>query len=213
MTTVAIVAGGPFDALADLRKYEREVDVWIGADLGATYITQNHLRLALAIGDFDSITKEDISRVEHEAERIEKYPMEKDETDLELAIQAGLSYQPTRLFLFGITGGRLDHELANIQLLYRLLMKGIEPVLVDHLNQLTIHQPGIHHVRKSAYDQKFSFLPFTETVKNLSLEGFYYPLVNQTIHWGTTLCISNQLIAETGTFSFHDGILIMIKSL
>ncbi|XBO87183.1 hypothetical protein AAGG52_10200 [Bacillus licheniformis] len=57
-----------------------------------------------------------------------------------------------------------------------------------------------------------SFLPFTETVKNLSLKGFKYSLNKCHIALGSTLCISNELIHSQGAFSFSEGILIMIRS-
>jgi thiamine pyrophosphokinase len=57
-----------------------------------------------------------------------------------------------------------------------------------------------------------SFIPISHEVHGITLEGFKYPLKNCHIHLGSTLCISNELINELGTFSFHDGIILMIRS-
>jgi thiamine pyrophosphokinase len=44
------------------------------------------------------------------------------------------------------------------------------------------------------------------------LEGFKYPLKNRHIFFGSTLCISNELIYDFGTYSFTNGILLVIRS-
>ncbi|MEH7308113.1 thiamine diphosphokinase, partial [Neobacillus drentensis] len=57
-----------------------------------------------------------------------------------------------------------------------------------------------------------SFVPLTLNIRNLTLEGFKFPLYNRHISIGSTLCISNELISDYGTFSFSEGILIVIRS-
>ncbi|QGH36989.1 thiamine diphosphokinase [Gracilibacillus salitolerans] len=208
---IGIVAGGPENALASLISYRKDIDIWIGADLGAFYLLKNQLPIHIAIGDFDSIDKDKKELIQQEADIFREFPMEKNETDLELAVEAALSYHPASIFLFGVTAGRLDHELANIQLLYRLLEKNVRAKIIDHKNILSIYKPGQHKVT-AKNTELISFIPLTPSVEGLTLQGFYYPLENYTVTWGSTRCISNQLINEQGTFLFNDGILIMIKS-
>ena len=43
-------------------------------------------------------------------------------------------------------------------------------------------------------------MPVTEIVEGITLLGFKYPLTNKKIEWGSTLCISNELVEEKGTF-------------
>ena len=57
-----------------------------------------------------------------------------------------------------------------------------------------------------------SFIPMTTSVENLTLTGFKYPLNNEHISFGSTLCISNELITNLGTYSFTKGILLVIRS-
>ncbi|MFD2655275.1 thiamine diphosphokinase [Gracilibacillus thailandensis] len=208
---IGIVAGGPEKALASLLSYRDDIDIWIGADLGASYLLRKQLPIDIAIGDFDSLDKEEKLVIKKQANSFREFPPEKNETDLELAVEAALSYQPASIFLFGVTAGRLDHELANIQLLYRLLEKNVTAKIIDHKNILSIYKPG-HYCVQANSSELISFIPLTPTVEGLTLDGFYYPLDNYTVTWGSTRCISNQLIKEQGTFFFNDGILIMIKS-
>ncbi|SHN15655.1 thiamine diphosphokinase [Gracilibacillus kekensis] len=208
---IGIVAGGPQEALADLAIYKDKVDLWIGADLGASYLLDQNITIDIAIGDFDSIDHNTKNKIKYSASIYKEYPIEKNETDLELAIEKALTYDPDSIFLFGVTAGRLDHELANIQLLYRLLDQNTKAVIIDRQNEIAMFKPGKYQVC-SNHNNQISFIPFSSTVQDLTLEGFYYPLSNETISWGSTRCISNHLIKQHGTFLFNHGILIMIKS-
>ncbi|WP_066194014.1 MULTISPECIES: thiamine diphosphokinase [Gracilibacillus] len=208
---IGIVAGGPERALASLSTYKEDIDIWIAADAGAIYLMQYHLPIHVAIGDFDSISEEQRHDIQQEAERYKAYPKEKNETDLELAVEEAFRYQPSAILLFGVTAGRLDHELANIQLLYRLMDQGVDVTIVDRHNQIRMFQPGTYRVLANT-SELISFVPLSPVVKGLTLHGFYYALEDYSLHWGSTRCISNQIIAHHGTFSFDEGILIMIKS-
>jgi thiamine pyrophosphokinase len=134
---------------------------------------------------------------------------------MEIAINWALE-QPgvESIRIFGGTGGRLDHFFANVQLLMKPIIKGLqaEMMMIDAQNILFIKQPGTYSIKKIADKKYISFIPITSVVKNLSLHGFKYPLTNCHIPFGSTLCISNELNHDHGTFSFSEGILLVIRS-
>ncbi|GGB29756.1 thiamine diphosphokinase [Virgibacillus dakarensis] len=212
MTTVAIVGNGSLDLLPELSLYMDEIDVWIGADRGALTLIENHITPDYALGDFDSISQEEKAIVKQHAYLFEEHPVEKNSTDLELALRIAYEWKPVSIYLFGVTGGRLDHEIINIQTLYSIAKRGMQGFIVDKDNWLTMVEPGTHTVTNDINYPNLSFVPFTQQVRGLSLEGFYYPLVNQNLSWGSTRCISNKLLLKNGTFSFNEGILLLIKS-
>lgn len=211
MKKVAIVGGGPQEAVPDLNYFDDDI-VWIGADRGAQVLLENHIQPTEAIGDFDSVTDEERKSIKEKSLYFEEFPLEKDETDLELALNKAISYNPDILYLFGVTGGRMDHGLINLQLLYPLEEKGIRGVVIDKGNWVELRRAGTHIVEYDDLYPNISFIPFTPEVKGITLDGFYYPLEDQDVPWGSTLCISNKLISEKGTFSFHEGILLLVKS-
>ncbi|MEW9676418.1 thiamine diphosphokinase [Lentibacillus sp. L22] len=212
MTTVAIVANGPWELLPDLSLFTGKIDKWIGADRGAHHLLLNGITPDIAVGDFDSLTKVERQLVKRQVRVFEQYPSEKDLTDLELALEKAYTLNPETIYLFGVTGGRLDHFLINIQTLYTIMEKEILAFIVDASNQLHMEKPGSHTITNDDTYPYVSFVPFTKEVQDLSLEGFYYPLTNETISWGSTRCISNKLLLKNGTFSFRAGILLVIKS-
>ncbi|RYG73912.1 thiamine diphosphokinase [Lentibacillus lipolyticus] len=212
MCTVAIVGNGPSDLIPDLRSFTEPVDTWIGADRGALTLAENGIRPDYAVGDFDSITSEEKAFVQGQADLFRMYPSEKDKTDLEIALDQAYALNPEMIYLFGVTGGRLDHELINVQLLFQMMDRGIQGVIMDWQNRLEIMSPGRYEVYHDNRYPSISFVPFSDRVEGLTLDGFYYPLTEASVAWGSTLCISNKLISNYGTFSHHKGILLLIKS-
>ncbi|MFD2760495.1 thiamine diphosphokinase [Lentibacillus juripiscarius] len=212
MRTVAIVGNGPRDLIPDLAAFNESVDVWIGADRGALTLAETAIRLDYAVGDFDSMTAGEKEIVQGKANVFRMYPSEKDQTDLEIALEQAYELAPKTIYIFGVTGGRLDHELINVQLLHRIMDQGIQGVIIDRQNRLELVEPGRYEVRHDNQYPTISFVPFTSCVEGLTLEGFYYPLTDASVAWGSTLCISNKLISNYGTFSYHKGILLIIKN-
>lgn len=212
MVNIGIVGGGPDHLIPDLSIYKDKIDVWIGADRGAWTLTKFALHVHYAVGDFDSTKEKELEAIQNNAAHFEQYPAEKDKTDIEIAILKAIELQAETIYLFGVTGGRLDHELINIQLLHSIADKNIRGILVDKNNKLELTTAREHIVKHDEDYPYISFIPFTQEVKGLSLTGFYYPLENETITWGSTLCISNKLLSISGTFSYSEGILLLIKS-
>lgn len=212
MTTIGIMGNGPTHLLPDLYSYKEEVDIWIGADAGTLTLMNKEIAVDHAVGDFDSISVEERNLIKDNVKCFTEYPIEKDQTDIEIAIQKACSLHPKKIYIFGVTGGRLDHELINIQLLYKLIHKNIRGIIVDRNNMLELTLPNKYQVEKCKEYPYISFIPYSKQVQGLELKGFYYPLKNKNISWGTTLCISNELLSNSGTFSYEEGILLLIKS-
>ncbi|MEC1260825.1 thiamine diphosphokinase [Bacillus swezeyi] len=212
MKNINIVAGGPSHLIPDLSLYQEKNTLWIGVDRGAAALLEAGIVPDEAFGDFDSITEEQKKALEKAAPRLHIYQAEKDKTDLDLALSWSIEQQPSSIRMFGISGGRADHFLGNLQLLYQTLPKKVTTVMIDRQNEISMFSPGSYTVKQDETKPYVSFLPFAETVKNLSLEGFKYSLNKCHIALGSTLCISNELIHSQGAFSFTEGILIMIRS-
>ena len=115
MSKVVLVAGmcetAPVIAHAD----------YIGVDHGAVCCMRQGIAMRKAVGDFDSITREELAQLKQYCE-VEKLPSHKNETDTEVAIEAALQLGYDDIILYGGLGGRLDHEMANLHLMiYREL--------------------------------------------------------------------------------------------
>ncbi|SFA74789.1 MULTISPECIES: thiamine diphosphokinase [unclassified Bacillus (in: firmicutes)] len=211
---INILAGGPDELLPDLRDFNGENERWIGVDRGVITLLSKGIKPFAAFGDFDSVTESEWNQIENEVEKLSKFKPEKDETDTELALNWAVEQHPKLIRLFGATGGRADHFLANIQLLIHQLNQGhgCEIEMIDLKNSIMVKKPGEYYIERSAEKKYISFVPVSLEVNGLTLNGFKYPLKDRHISIGSTLCISNELINDHGTFSFAEGILIVVRS-
>jgi thiamine pyrophosphokinase len=211
---INLVAGGPLSLVPDFQLFDDSHVVWVGIDRGVFYLLNAGIKPAMAFGDFDSVTVEELAEIEKEVSDLKKFKPEKDETDMELALNWAIEQQPESISIFGATGGRLDHLMANIQLLLKPLQQGINipTEIIDTNNILYVKNPGTYTANKLEDFKYISFLPATPTVSGMTLENFKYPLKDCHIPMGSTLCISNELIRDHGTFSFSEGILLVVRS-
>lgn len=207
MKVINIVAGGPGSCLPIL---SREADeTWIAVDRGVEHLLTYNINPDFIIGDFDSVSPSLKAMIKERTHN--QFPAEKDETDLEIAIVYALKENPDIIKIYGATGGRLDHELVNLQLLLKSIDSPTTIFIIDHKNKITLKRPGSYRLAKSNY-KYISFLSLYESIEGLTLQGFKYPLNNATLSNGSSLCISNELILNSGTYSFSCGILIVVES-
>src|SRR5699024_1254207 len=142
---------------------------WIGADIVVLTLVERGIHVNYARGDFDSIDNNQKKTVQQNADVFEIHPPEKDNTDLEIAIQKALSLEPDTIYLFGVTGGRLHHALINLQLLHKMIHNNIRGMIIDKWNKVEMAVPGTYNVKKSDLYPYVSFIAYTENVENLTL--------------------------------------------
>ncbi len=216
MKKCLIVTGGRLDLDFARSFLKREVfDKVIAVDGGLETAEALGLMPDYAVGDFDTVKPPVLARF-HQVPYIvwEQHRPEKNETDTELARSRALTLGCDRIVFLGATGGRLDHMLGNIHVLYACLQKGVEAWIVDKRNCLYLLDEGKTFCRDQLWGSYVSFLPYTEQVTGITLTGFKYPLNKKTIRRGEEagLCISNELDKEEAVLEFEDGVLICVES-
>jgi thiamine pyrophosphokinase len=211
---INILAGGPIDHVPDLMEFTDENCIWIGVDRGVFYLLEKKIIPFMAFGDFDSVSPDEMEEIKKQVEHLNRFNPEKDETDMELALNWALEQNPKEVRIFGASGGRLDHFFANVQLLIKpVLSNNLTNIyLIDQKNIIFVKSAGHYPISKNRFKKYISFIPVTQKVKDITLKGFKYPLNNSHISLGSTLCISNELVGDDGTFSFCEGILIVVRS-
>lgn len=213
--TGLIVTGGPIDLVFAQRFImERTFDRIIAVDRGLNAVSKLKLIPDAIVGDFDSADESVLKEFKSKAldTTWEIHKPEKDETDTELAIITAIRLGCTKLILLGATGGRLDHFLGNLHLLYASLKQGVEAAIVDERNWITVTEKERVFEADQIFGKYISFLPLSEEVKGITLTGFKYPLHKKDITIGTSLCISNELTQAAGKMEFDSGILICVES-
>ena len=216
MTLVVVCAGGPKEELCSFAPFAKKEDVlFIGADRGALYLIEQGITPHAIVGDFDSLTHEEYELVMKHTNDRQRFQEEKNETDTDLALLKAYTYQPSEIILTGVTGGRLDHYEAAIRSIYRLQREHPHIVLkiMNHANLLQFLMPGTHIIQADEQYRYLSFFAHEEPIKNVTLRQVKYETTDEEITLGTSRFTSNEIIGDSGSISFSQGICLMIRSI
>ncbi|BBI33678.1 thiamine diphosphokinase [Cohnella abietis] len=187
-------------------------DYLIGADRGAEFIIENGYVPQLALGDFDSVTPDQMQRISNVAEELLSCdPIHKDWTDTELALREAVKRGFKDIILVGALGTRFDHSLGNVHLLRHALEHKANLTIIDANNEISLCTE-YHRLEANPRYPYTSLLPLSPEVTGITLEGFRYPLHNATLKLGWSLGISNVLEEPTGTITISTGLLLVIRS-
>lgn len=188
----------------------RADDRLIGADGGTRHILALGRMPDLVVGDLDSLAPETLAELIHAGVPVERHPVHKDQTDLELAIECALRDGAAEVVLVGATGGRLDQTLANVLILAQREWPVILR-LVDGAQEATLLRGPTTATLKAAPGDTVSAIPLSNEVTGISYHGLAYPLENATLRLGSTRGISNVAeVAEEVTISLATGLLLLV---
>ncbi|CAH1058939.1 thiamine diphosphokinase [Paenibacillus pseudetheri] len=206
---VVIFAGGELSP--EYLNLLDEDDFIIGADQGALFLISHGYTPDIAVGDFDSVSPEALQDIKSKSKKtITCDAVNKDLTDSEMALDIAMDQQPDSILLLGVTGTRIDHSLASIQMMTRALQRQINCYVMDTHNYITL--TGSQAVINDLGYTYVSLLPLTPEVSGITLEGFQYPLTDATLKLGQSLGVSNKLVSSSGTVSIRSGLLLIIQS-
>lgn len=215
MTIAYVVAGGPREEIVlDDFLFAHEDVLYIGADHGAIALLEAGITPHAAVGDFDSMTKEEWLTVKENVQEIEGFQAEKNETDTELAILKALESSPTCIYVTGVTGGRLDHYESNLHTVYRMQKQFPQtPIyIINKTNRLQFLFAGTHQIVKNELYDYLSFYPFGEAVEKMTLRGVKYETTDLDIPIGSSRFTSNEIIEDFAKATFTKGTCLMIQS-
>ncbi len=203
-----IFANGEIPDLERLRGLIQPGDHLLAADGGYHPMRELGLTPERVIGDLDSLLPEEIEQLARSGVPLERYPVDKDETDLELAINRALSTGFDELRIAGALGGRLDQSLGNLFLLARPNLAGEDVRLEDGTEQVFLIRTWAE-IQGQAGDT-VSLLPLNGPVKGVVTTGLKYPLNGETLYPERTREISNVMLADRAQVKISSGVLICI---
>lgn len=205
-----IIANGSINDLTILEELIKEHDFIICADGGIKHIYGIDINIDAIIGDLDSIDEYFHKYVYEKKISIIKFPIEKDETDTELAVDYLIENGCSHITLVGVIGSRMDHSFANIMLLKKMDMNDIKGKIIDGNNTI-FFSDGYMKLKKKE-NHYVSIIPISNSGITVSLKGFYYPLENSHIEYGTTLGISNKIVEDLGEIIITKGEALIFES-
>ena len=186
-------------------------DLILAADSGAATALQYGIAPAFVVGDFDSLDALPLQQLQERGSQVIQAPVEKDETDTELAIDTAIKHGATSITLLGALGGpRFDHTMANV-----MLLAGYEKVPIQIVDGPTIcwllRGLGSSSIEGHAGDL-LSLIPLTSGANGVLTDGLYYPLHGETLHFGKPRGVSNVFTGEQAEVSLEHGLLLVIHT-
>ena len=208
--TAVIICGGKIQHYEYLKKYFRDASLVISADSGARHCKSFGVIPDLLVGDFDSISEADYGGLKAAGTQIQRFPVEKDMTDSELAVEIAIEKGCNKIILLGAMGTRLDHSLSNLFLLKKLLDAGVEGVVADENNEVKLIKDSILLDREEGTN--ITLLPLAGSAKGVTTKGLYYPLTNATLEVGSSWGVSNLFSEDRAQVTVEEGYLLIIKA-
>ncbi len=213
-TLAVVVTGGdrPDPALLDVIGVAAPGErVVVAADSGVAHAVALGLDVDVAVGDFDSLDPAVLASVEAAGARVERHPVAKDATDLELALETAVGLGVERVVVLGGHGGRLDHFLANALVLGapRFAAVELEALVGDAVVSVVRPGPGIRFGGRAG--QLVTILPVHGPAEGVRTEGLRYPLHGETLEAGTTRGVSNELVADEAAVCLTGGVVLVVR--
>ncbi len=208
MQHIIIFANGELPDLSKVRLLLRTDDYTICADGGMRHALALGVRPDLLIGDMDSAEKAQLGKLQKDGVAVELFPRDKNETDLELAIQRAIELKPEQILIVAALGGRLDQTLANITLLANPRLAGFDIRLDDGVEEIFLCRDQAQVQGRSG--DLVSLIPWQGAVSDIQTQNLKYPLQHETLYPDKTRGVSNEMLGDSASVSIGSGLLLVV---
>lgn len=212
--TACLVLNGQlddYDYIRDVVNYNK-YELIIAVDGGANHLYKMGIMPNYILGDLDSIDEEIRKYYEPSEVVFKKFPTKKDETDAELAVWLVEEEGLLGIDIYGALGGRIDHELANIQLLYYILERGMYPRIISENEEIYILKNDEMNLKGNIGDI-VSIIPIMGDARGITLANMEYSVEELDLKYSITRGISNVMEAEEAFINVRDGCMLVVRNI
>jgi len=209
MRTV-IFANGEFNHPEKVRDLIQTEDYLIAADGGLKHVHTLGLSPNLVIGDMDSMGSPETSLIATTPVETIRFPAEKDETDLELAVAEAVKRGGNPILITGALGGRLDLTIANLMLLSHPNLDGVNISIVDGIQEVFVIRE--HGQVNGAAGDGVSLLALNGPALGVCTAGLQYPLQDEALNPEQARGVSNVMLGEQAEIWVRQGGLLCIHT-
>ena len=203
--TVVVVAGGDPPTPEEIARLPAD-PVVVAADSGLDHALAAGLTVAVAVGDMDSVTPEALAAAEQSGTRIERHPADKDQTDLELALDLATRLAD-RIVVIGAGGGRLDHLIGNLAVMASPRWTGVDiEAWLGNARAIVVHS---HRALEAQPGDTLSLFALGAPAR-ISTNGLAWPLDNEVLDPLTSRGVSNQATSTNPQVTVHEGIVLAV---
>ena len=217
MTRAALIGAVEFNAQ---HFAAQDFDFVVAVDRGFATCQQHGIEPDIVVGDFDSLGYVP-SGID-----VQAHSSVKDESDMELALRLARERGCAEVLVYGALSDRLDHTLANLQLMAGCAREGgrIFGIGSDFAiaalaggegcaNQLHFAAFDPAALDAGAYGRYVSVFAFGGDAQGVTESGLKYVLRDATLPGTATLGLSNEFSGEASCISVEQGVLLISFSL
>lgn len=177
------------------------------ADSGVTLALRLGLTVDVVVGDLDSVPSRDLSRVEEAGAEVLRHPADKDQTDLELALEVA-ARDTDLVVVVGGAGGRLDHALANIAALASDALGHTR--VRARLGTADVHVVRGHAELDLPVGETVTLLPSGGPAAGVTTSGLHYALDDDELSAWSARGVSNVVADTPVRIDVRDGALLVV---
>ncbi len=209
--TALIIGSAPVSD-NDIIRASKACNLIIAADGGIGHLLKADIRPDIWAGDMDS-TDESLKQT---AEArfpdtiIKRFPSVKDDTDMALCVKTAADKGYRNIIILGGTGGsRIDHMLANIQLMHNYKDNGVNITMKDNDTEMFCLSS---EERSFSEDQQgyISLLSLTDH-STVSVKGLFYEYEG-ALYNSYALGVSNEFCGKRSFIKVTDGMILVVRS-
>ena len=179
----------------------------IAADAGVTLARALGWTVDVAVGDFDSLDADTVERLPELAADVRRFDVDKDATDLELALDVAAERAPARLLVVGIEGGRPDHALANLLVASSARFASLDVELLLEGGRAWVVRDELTGTFPT---DRIVSLVSVHGAATVSLAGVQWPLTCEVLPAGSSRGVSNRATDAPFRLTVHDGSVLCI---
>ncbi len=209
--TLTVLVGGQEPAGDSFLAHHIVGALWC-ADAGYRHAYAMGLVPQRVVGDLDSLNQAQLDELARVNCMVDRYPPEKDESDLELTLRlaAEAGHRSVRLLASG--GGRLDHSLFNFVPMFAIADRlGLRLEALSSqwtVTQISTRFPQLALQQRQGWG--LSLMPLSPMVESVDLIGMRYSLDGAQLRFDATLGLSNKILSEDAQARIGTGLALVI---
>ncbi|MEG1896119.1 MAG: thiamine diphosphokinase [Oscillospiraceae bacterium] len=187
-----------------LKKLIKAGDFIFCADGGYLEAKKQGITPNMIVGDFDSSEKPTDTQA-----FVLALPAEKDDTDTYYIARHIVENNFTDALFCGVTGGRLEHTIANLQMLKFLAANRVNATIMDKTSQIMVLTDG-KILLPPMENKYFSIFSMNEKAEGVSEKGAKYQLDGVEVTNEYPIGISNEFVGKEVEIQVEKGSLLLI---
>ena len=183
-------------------------DLILAADAGLLTAKALGAVPQILLGDFDSLGEPDVP----EGTELIRVPVEKNDTDTQLAVRVALERGAKEIVIVGGLEGRVDHTLSSLAILEDLNARHVPASLTNGKNRVRFVRNSGALIARSQF-RFLSLIAADPVVKGVTVEGCKYPLKNAKLSRLNQYAVSNEITGNCALVEIRRGGVWLIESM